>query len=115
MTGGYDTSLWCLRELYYAVLLPEPKKIIVPMLLEKEDDINQQKGGKWLKRMGKAHKYFKPVEIDAMIKDLKDKVAMFSACLLSLLVVITQAVDMIISCTAAGGPWQCLHNITGKQ
>jgi hypothetical protein len=76
MTGGYATSLWCLRELYYAALL-EPKKTIIPMLLEDDKDvIEDQKAGKWLLSIGTGQKYFRPKkeEKDAVIKSLKDKV-----------------------------------------
>ena len=73
ITGGYATSLWCLRELYYAAL-QEPKKTIIPMLLEEEDVIDNEKAGKWLMRMGTVQKYFKAVEKDAMVETLKDKV-----------------------------------------
>ena len=76
MTGGYATSLWCLRELYYAALL-DPKKTIIPMLLEEEDVISNEKAGKWLLRMGTVQKYFKPAEKDAMVESLKDKVLSF--------------------------------------
>ena len=77
MTGGYATSLWCLRELYYAALQKDPKpKTIIPMLLEDEDVIDDQKAGKWLLRIGTEQKYFRPKkeEKDAVIKSLKDKV-----------------------------------------
>ena len=76
MTGGYATSLWCLRELYYAALQTDPKrsKTIIPMLLENEDVIDDQKAGKWLLRIGTVHKYFKKEEKANMIKSLKDKV-----------------------------------------
>ena len=75
MTGGYATSLWCLRELYYAALQNGPKpKTIIPMLLEDEAVIDDQKAGKWLLRIGTGQKYFKKEEKDDMIKSLKDKV-----------------------------------------
>ena len=75
MTGGYAKSLWCLRELYYAALQKDPKpKTIIPMLLEDEDVINDQKVGKWLLRIGMGQKNFRKEEKDAMIKSLKDKV-----------------------------------------
>ena len=75
MTGGYATSLWCLRELYYAALQKDPKpKTIIPMLLEDEDVINNQKAGKWLLRIGTGQKYFRKEEKADMIKSLKDKV-----------------------------------------
>ena len=77
MTGGYATSLWCLRELYYAALQKDPKrKTIIPMLLEGEDVIDHQKAGKWLLSIGTGQKYFRPTqeEKDAVIKSLKDKV-----------------------------------------
>ena len=76
MTGGYATSLWCLRELYYAAL-QTPKKTIIPMLLEEEDVISNEKAGKWLLRMGTVQKYFKPAEKDDMVESLKDKVLFF--------------------------------------
>ena len=85
MTAGYATSLWCLRELYYAAL-QEPKKTIIPMLLEGEglEVINNQKAGKWLKSMGTVQKYFRTGETAAMIKYLKEKVAtlfsLYQAC-----------------------------------
>ena len=75
MTGGYATSLWCLRELYYAALQRDPKrKMIIPMLLEDEAVIDNQKAGKWLLSVGEE--YFKPTkeETAAIIKFLKDKV-----------------------------------------
>ena len=71
MTGGYATSLWCLRELYYAA--PKPKTII-PMLLEDEDVIENQNAGKWLLRIGTGQKYFRKEEKADMIKSLKEKV-----------------------------------------
>jgi hypothetical protein len=76
MTGGYATSLWCLRELYYAALQKDSKKTIIPMLLEDEAVINDQKAGKWLLRVGTGQKYFRPTKEEkaAMIKSLKDKV-----------------------------------------
>ena len=75
MTGGYATSLWCLRELYYATLQKDPKpKTIIPMLLEEEDVIDDQNAGKWLLRIGTGQKYFKKEEKAAVIKSLKDKV-----------------------------------------
>ena len=76
MTGSYATSLWCLRELYYAALQKDPQqpKTIIPMLLEGEDVIDNQKAGKWLLNIGAGQKYFKPEEKAAMIKSLKDKV-----------------------------------------
>ena len=76
MTGGYATSLWCLRELYYAALQKDPKrpKTIIPMLLEDEDVIDDQKAGKWLLRIGMGQKHFRKEEKDAMVKSLKDKV-----------------------------------------
>jgi hypothetical protein len=77
MTGGYATSLWCLRELYYAALQKDRKKTIIPMILEDEAIIGDQKSGKWLLRMGTGQKYFKPEEKDAMIKSLKEKVFLF--------------------------------------
>ena len=77
MTGGYATSLWCLRELYYAALQKDPKKTIIPMLLEDEDVIDDQRAGKWLLRIGTGQKYFKLVEKDAMVESLKAKVFLF--------------------------------------
>ena len=78
MTGGYATSLWCLRELYYAALQKDPKpKTIIPMLLEDEAVIDDQKAGKWLLSIGTVHKYFKKEEKVAMVKSLKDKVFLF--------------------------------------
>jgi hypothetical protein len=77
MTGGYATSLWCLRELYYAALQTDPKrKTIIPMLLEEEAVIEHQKAGQWLLKIGTGQKYFRPTkeEKDAVIKSLKDKV-----------------------------------------
>jgi hypothetical protein len=78
MTGGYATSLWCLRELYYAALQKDPwrPKTVIPMLLEDEAVIDDQKAGKWLLRIGTGQKYFKPTkeEKDVMIKFLKAKV-----------------------------------------
>ena len=76
MTGGYATSLWCLRELYYAALQNDPKrpKTIIPMLLEDEAVIDDQKAGKWLLRIGTGQKYFRKEEKADMIKSLKDKV-----------------------------------------
>jgi hypothetical protein len=75
MTGGYATSLWCLRELYYAAL-QEPKKTIIPMLLEDEAVIDNQKAGKWLLGIGIGQKYFRPKKEEnaVMVKSLKDKV-----------------------------------------
>ena len=80
MTGGYATSLWCFRELYYAALQKDPKrpKTIIPMLLEDEAVIDDQKAGKWLLRIGTVQKYFRKEEKDAMIKSLKDKVFFYS-------------------------------------
>ena len=78
MTGGYASSLWCLRELYYAALQEDPKpKRIIPMLLEDEAVIDNQKAGKWLLRIGTGQKYFKKAEKAAMIESLKDKVFLF--------------------------------------
>ena len=79
MTGGYATSLWCLRELYYATLQKDPKqpKTIIPMLLEDEAVIDDQKAGKWLLSIGAGRKCFKLEEKAAMIKSLKDKVLLF--------------------------------------
>ena len=79
MTGGYATSLLCLRELYYAALQKDPKrpKTIIPMLLEGEAVIDHQNAGKWLLRIGTVHKYFKREEKAAMVKSLKDKVFLF--------------------------------------
>ena len=77
MTGGYAKSLWCLRELYYAVLQKDPKrKTIIPMLLEDEANIGYQKAGKWLLSIGAGLKCFKPTKEEkvAVIKSLKDKV-----------------------------------------
>ena len=75
MTGGYATSLWCLRELYYGALQKDPKKkTIIPMLLEGEDVIDHQKAGKWLLRIGTVQKYFRKEEKAAVIMSLKDKV-----------------------------------------
>ena len=78
MTGGYATSLWCLRELYYAALQKDLKrpKMIIPMLLEDKDVIDDQKAGKWLLRIGTGQKYFKPTkeEKNDMVEYLKDKV-----------------------------------------
>jgi hypothetical protein len=78
MTGGYATSLWCLRELYYAALQKAPKrpKKIIPMLLEEEDVIDHQKAGKWLLRIGTGVKYFRPTKEGKadMVKNLKDEV-----------------------------------------
>jgi hypothetical protein len=76
MTGGYATSLWCLRELYYAALL-EPKKTIIPMLLEDEAVIENHKAGKWLLRLGTC---FKPTKEGkaAMVNFLKDNIKVFS-------------------------------------
>ena len=76
MTGGYATSLWCLRELYYATLQNDFKrpKTIIPMLLEDEDVIDDQKAGRWLLRIGTGQKYFRKEEKADMIKSLKDKV-----------------------------------------
>ena len=83
MTGGYATSLRCLRELYYAVLQNNPKrpKMIIPMLLEDEDVIDDQKAGKWLLRIiGTGQKYFKPTKEEKadLVEYLKDKVLNFS-------------------------------------
>ena len=72
VTGGYATSLWCLRELYYAALHPKPKTII-PMMLEDEAVIDDQKAGKWLLKIGTGQKYFKEEKAD-MVEYLKDKV-----------------------------------------
>jgi hypothetical protein len=79
MTGGYATSLWCLRELYYATLQKDRRKTIIPMLLEDEAVIDNQKAGKWLLSIVTRQKYFKPMEEEkgAMIKSLKDKVFLF--------------------------------------
>ena len=78
MTGGYATSLWCLRELYYAALQTDPKrKKIIPMLLEEEAVIEYQKAGKWLWRIGTGRKYFKKEEKDAMVNFLKKEVFLF--------------------------------------
>jgi hypothetical protein len=76
MTGGYATSLWCLRELYYAALQKDPwrPKTVIPMLLEDEAVIDDQKAGKWLLSIGTGQKYFRKEEKDAVIKSLKDKV-----------------------------------------
>ena len=77
MTGGYATSLWCLRELCYAALQKDPKpKRIIPMLLEDEAVIDDQKAGKWLLSIGTGLKYFRPKKEEKvdMIKSLKDKV-----------------------------------------
>ena len=76
MTGGYATSLWCLRELYYAALQKDHKKTIIPMLLEDEAVIGDQKAGKWLLSIGTGQKYFKHTKEEkaAMVKSLKDKV-----------------------------------------
>ena len=78
MTGGYATSLWCLRELYYAALQKDPKrpKTIIPMLLEDEAVIDDQKAGKWLLSIGTGQKYFKPTKEEKadMVEYLKDKV-----------------------------------------
>ena len=75
MTGGYATSLWCLRELYYAALQTDPKpKTIIPMLLEDMAVIENQNAGKWLLRIGTGQKYFKKEEKVTMVKSLKDKV-----------------------------------------
>ena len=76
MTGGYATSLWCLREIYYAALQKDPKqpKTIIPMLLEDEAVIDHQNAGKWLLRIGTGQKYFRKEEKADMIKSLKDKV-----------------------------------------
>ena len=75
MTGGYATSLWCLRELYYAAVQKDPKKTIIPMLLEEEGVIDDQKAGKWPLRIGTGQKYFKTEEEeDTVVKYLKDKV-----------------------------------------
>jgi hypothetical protein len=74
MTGGYAISLWCLRELYYAALQKDSKKTIIPMLLEDEAIIDDQKAGKWLLRIGTRQKYFRKEEKDAVIESLKDKV-----------------------------------------
>jgi hypothetical protein len=75
MTGGCATSLWCLRELYYVTLQKDSKKTIIPMLLEEEDIIDDQKAGKWLLKIG-TQNYFKPTKEEkaAMVKSLKDKV-----------------------------------------
>ena len=74
MTGGYATSLWCLRELYYAALQKDHKpKTIIPMLLEDEAVIDDQKAGKWLLRIGTGQKYFKREKAD-MVEYFKDKV-----------------------------------------
>jgi hypothetical protein len=76
MTGSYATSLWCLRELYYAALQKDPKrpKTIIPMLLEDEDVIDDQKAGKWLLSIETGRKCFRKEEKGAVIKSLKDKV-----------------------------------------
>ena len=76
MTGGHATSLWCLRELYYAALQKDRRKTIIPMLLEDEAVISDQKAGKWLLEIGTGQKYFKHTEEEkvAMVKFLKDKV-----------------------------------------
>ena len=76
MTGGYATSLQCLRELYYAALQNDPKrpKTIIPMLLEDEAVIDHQKAGQWLLRIAMGQKYFRPMEKAAVITSLKDKV-----------------------------------------
>jgi hypothetical protein len=75
MTGGYATSLWCLRGLYYAALQKDPKqKMIIPMLLEDEAVIKNQKAGKWLWSIGMGQKYFRKEEKGAMIECLKAKV-----------------------------------------
>ena len=83
MTGGYATSLWCLRELYYAALQNDFKrpKTIIPMLLEDEAVIDDQKAGKWLLSIGTGQKYFRKEEKDAMVISLKDKVfSILSTC-----------------------------------
>ena len=80
MTGGYATSLCCLRELYYAVLQKDPKrKTIIPMVLEDEANIGYQKAGKWLLSIGAGRKCFKPTKEEKadMIKFLKDKVFLY--------------------------------------
>jgi hypothetical protein len=76
MTGGYATSLWCLRELYYAALLKDRRKTIIPMLLEDEAVIDNQKAGKWLLRIGAGCKCFNSTKKETadMVKSLKDKV-----------------------------------------
>ena len=79
MTGSYATSLWCLRELYYATLQKDPNrpKTIIPMLLEDEAVIDNQKAGKWLLSIRAGRKCFKLEEKAAMIKFLKDKVFLY--------------------------------------
>jgi hypothetical protein len=81
MTDGYATSLQCLRELYYAVLLKDCGKTIIPMLLEKKDVIEDQKAGKWLWSIGAGRQCFKPTKEEkaAVIKFLKDKVFSISS------------------------------------
>jgi hypothetical protein len=77
MTGGYATSLWCLRELYYAALQKDPKrKTIIPMLLEEEAVIDHQKAGKWLLSIGTRVKYFRPTKEGKadVVEYLKDEV-----------------------------------------
>jgi hypothetical protein len=76
VTGSYATSLQCLRELYYAALQKDPKKTIIPMLLEDEAVIDIQKAGIWLLSIGMGQKYFKPTkeETAAVIKSLTNKV-----------------------------------------
>jgi hypothetical protein len=76
MTGGYATSLQCLRELYYAALQTDRRKTIIPMLLEKEDVINNQKAGKWLWSIGARPKGFKSTEEEKadVVKFLKNEV-----------------------------------------
>jgi hypothetical protein len=83
MTGGYAASLCCLRELYYAALQTDPKRLktIIPMLLEDEAVIDDQKAGKWLLSIGAGRQCFNSMEEGkaAVIKFLKDKVFSISS------------------------------------
>ena len=89
LTAGYAESLWCLRELYYATL--QPNKIIVPMLLEEEDNIKHKNAGNWLLRIATAQKYFKTGEVPAMIKALKEKVFLLAYSIKLIRCMISQA------------------------
>ena len=91
MTGGYATSLWCLRELYY-FLLNKPREKILPMLLEGEDVINNETAGKWLMRTGGVRKYFTPTETGDMIEYLKTQVILLLFSSRSLIVILAEEV-----------------------
>ena len=107
MTGGYATSLWCLRELYYAALQKDSKrKTIIPMLLEDGVIIDDQKAGKWLLSIGTGQKYFKKEEKADMIKSLKEKVFSVLYELLDTIIVYSGRGLMIIKSQGIIDPWR---------